>query len=196
MTDKAPLIFEAKLGMLKPALLRQLLVYHPETGELFWRERDISMFTDGKQSAAQNCNIWNGKFAGKPALASLDKRGYRHGHILSKQVKAHRAIWAMQTGAWPSGDIDHINGKSDDNRWINLRHVTHAENGRNVRLKATNKSGHCGVWRRPSGRWAAVITIDGRSRTIGTYDTIELAAAARKKAEKANGFHENHGAAR
>lgn len=179
-----------------PELLRQLLRYDPETGHLFWRKRDVSMFTDGKQSASQNCNIWNGKFAGKPALAMPDKTGYLTGHVLSRPVKSHRVIWAMQTGAWPASDIDHINGRPADNRWINLREVTHAENGRNLRLKVTNRSGYCGVWQRPSGRWAAVITVNGLSKTIGTYDTKELAAAARKNAERLHGFHCNHGAAR
>jgi hypothetical protein len=182
--------------MLRPAALHELLAYDDATGILTWKRRPISMFSDGRQSAAQNYAIWNGKFAERPALNTPDKRGYRTGHLLSKPVKAHRIIWAMVHGEWPQGDIDHIDGDAANNRIENLREVTHAINGRNMRLKKNNQSGACGVTQRPSGRWVAKLQVDGRQITVGTFDTMSEAVVARRDAEKAHGFHTNHGEAR
>lgn len=191
MADKAPLVFETRLGMLK-----DLLHYDPASGALTWRERPVAMFKGGKQSAAHNCAIWNGKFANQPALAAPDKRGYLHGHLLSAKVKAHRVIWALIYGAWPDGEIDHIDGNPANNRLSNLRVVSHALNGRNLKLKKNNTSGHCGVNRRPSGRWCATVTVNGQTITFGTFDTQDEAIAARKLGEAAHGFHANHGTER
>lgn len=172
--------------------IRSVLSYNPDTGALTWKVRDPSMFEDGKQTAEHNCAIWNGKFAGKPALSSPDKRGYLTGNLFSRPTKAHRAVWALVYGEWPI-EVDHINGDPSDNRLSNLRAVTHCENGRNLKLKSNNSTGICGVWRRPSGRWAATITVAGSSKTIGTFDTIDQAIGARRNAERAYGFHNNHG---
>ena len=89
-----------------------------------------------------------------------------------------------------------ISTDTHPNRIENLRGVTHAINGRNMRLKKNNQSGSCGVTQRPSGRWVAKMQVDGRQITVGTFDTMSGAVAARRDAEKAHGFHINHGEAR
>lgn len=173
-------------------MLGRLLIYDDMTGRLTWRERDVSLFADGRQTALHNCAIFNAKFAGKPALNAPDKRGYLCGCILRKPMKAHRAIWAMKMGHWPD-EVDHINGDPADNRIENLRSVSHSVNGRNLKLKANNRSGFCGVHQAPSGRWKALITVNRKSITLGTFDTIEEAAEARSIAERKYQFHPNHG---
>jgi hypothetical protein len=47
--------------------------------------------------------------------------GYRYIEIEGKLYRADEVMWAMVTGEWPEGEIDHINGDRGDNRWVNLR---------------------------------------------------------------------------
>jgi hypothetical protein len=172
--------------------LQKVLQYDPSTGALTWLERKPEMFEAGKQTREHNCAIWNGKFAGRPGLSSPDKRGYLTGHLFSRPMKAHRVIWALVHGVWPL-EIDHINGDTADNRLSNLRAVSHAINGRNLRRKVNNTSGVCGVYKRPSGRWCASITVSGKDKSLGTFDTLAEAAQARAAAEAMHGFHPDHG---
>lgn len=176
-------------------LLRSLISYNPETGEMLWLARPASMFDDGKQSAERSQAVWNGRFAGKPALGSPDRRGYLTGRLFYAAVKAHRVAWALHHGEWPAGDIDHINGIVSDNRISNLRDVPHIENGRNLSRSKANRSGITGVHQTPSGKWSAVIDVNGRRRRLGTYLTKGEAAEARRAGEREHGFHANHGRA-
>lgn len=101
---------------------------------------------------------------------------------------AHRLAWFMTTGTWPKDEIDHINGKRDDNRLINLRPVTRKENTRNTKLRSDNSSGFSGVKRHQSG-WKVVVS----RRYIGYTGCIGKAIAMRKEAETRMNYHKNHG---
>jgi hypothetical protein len=177
-----------------PELLRKLLRYEPETGELYWRERTPDMFPRGKQTALHNCSIWNGRFAHKPAFTSTTKWGYRQGSVFNKKLTGHRVAWAIQHGAWPSHEIDHINGVRDDNRLANLRDVTSSENGRNSRKPAHNTSGSVGVsWCESRGKWVAYIRTNGKVVNLGRFSQKVDAIAMRRSAELEHGYHPNHG---
>lgn len=82
-------------------------------------------------------------------------------------------------------EIDHINGDSLDNRKINLRIVTHAENIRNQRkLPKNNTSGHMGVYWSPRNKnWIARIKTNNKTIHLGCFQNIEDAIEARKKGE-------------
>lgn len=51
--------------------------------------------------------------------------------FMGRALKAHRVAWFLHTGAWPSMEIDHINGNPMDNRIENLREVTLRKNCHN-----------------------------------------------------------------
>lgn len=184
--------------MTKPPLppastLRKLLRYIPETGELIWRVRDPSFFTDGEKTAVHKARIWNARQAGRPAMTSLSD-GYATGGIFNTKYRAHRVIWVMQTGVLPTGNIDHINGIRNDNRWCNLRDVSQMINSRNCIMKPGNASGVNGVtWYKRTGMWRAFIRIAYRQIHIGYYHDLTAAQLARKAAEVSYGFTERHG---
>lgn len=164
-----------------PERLRELLDYNPETGELRWKPRPATMF-----KAEHWQRTWNTRQAGRPAFTVGDK-GYRRGMIFRRMYLAHVVAWAISTGKWPDGQIDHINGVRDDNRLANLREVTRSENCRNGKRRSSNTSGVNGVARH-GDRWRAYIMVH-----LGIFDTLEEAAAARKDAESRLGYHPNHG---
>jgi hypothetical protein len=100
----------------------------------------------------------------------------------------------MKTGKWPDTEIDHINGNRADNRFENLRQVSHQENGKNTKRYASNRSGFAGVGRTTNpSKWRARIRVNGKLVHLGVFDSAEDARTARKAAEKQFGFHENHG---
>lgn len=161
-----------------PAVLRQLLQYQPDTGKLFWLPRPAEFFC-----SEQEFSRWNTRHAGREALHSLDTRGHRHGRILKQAHLAHRVIWAMQTGEWPTLLVDHIDCDRSNNRWSNLRLATPAQNSHNRRLAINSLSRLKGVtFMAKEGKWRARIMVQGRSRSIGWHDTPEEAAAAYAKA--------------
>jgi hypothetical protein len=101
--------------------------------------------------------------------------------------RLHREIAARAHGAIPAGMVvDHINGDTTDNRRCNLRVVPQWVNARNIaHPHARNASGVLGVQRTSSGKWAARIMLPGKvAYTVGRFDTIEEAAAARLAAER------------
>jgi hypothetical protein len=173
--------------------LRQLIA-QKEDGTLVWKEAVKEVFPeDGKFSQTYLCKTWNKQNAGKPALTYADRYGYRMGMILKHRVKAHQVAWALHYGEWPSVAIDHVNGDTSDNRVENLRLSLNGENARNTRRRKDNSSGVTGVYPQPNGRFVAQITAHGKTRHIGSFDTLEAAASARRKEQEQLEFGPNHG---
>jgi len=187
----------AKEDLPTPEELRKLLRYAPDTGKLYWLERSTEFFEDGKQSAERECRRWNTRYAGEEAFITDHGEGYRQGSIFSVMYLAHRVVWAVHQGEWPTHEIDHINGVKNDNRIENLRAVTRVANSRNLPKRADNSSGVTGVtWNKNALKWTAQITVNTQQVHLGVFTKRDDAIAARKAAEAKYGFHENHGRAR
>lgn len=121
-----------------------------------------------------------------------------HGYVMighgGRLLKAHRVVWELFNGPIPSGyEIDHINGRRDDNRIENLRCVTRADNTRNRCIPKNNSTGTMGVKARANGKYQAVVDFEKKRIHLGTFENIDLAIAARLSAETSLGFHKNHG---
>jgi hypothetical protein len=164
-------------------LLRKLLRYEPETGEFYWRQRPIEMFSDHAtvpwRTALLECNWWNSRFAGKRALNDSTRKGYLQGRIRDGFYAAHRIAWAITYGEDPIIQIDHINGDKADNRISNLRLATPCENAQNRPRNVTNRSGYKGVhWSSLHGMWRARIRANGTMTCLGFFDDPESAHAA------------------
>lgn len=166
-----------KRDEITPELVRHLLRYDPETGKLFWRERTPDLFRDGKHSAEHTCAKWNSKNAGKEAFTTTSD-GRKEGRIFRVGFRAHRVIWAIVYGEWPE-EVDHINHDATDNRLVNLRACTHAQNLYNQSSTKGSSSRFLGVsWRSESNAWIAQISVAGKSCRIGKFDAEDEAARA------------------
>lgn len=144
---------EAGLLDLMPDVMR-LLSYCPESGVFRWTSH------------------YGGHAPGD--VAGWDhSSGYLVVSVFSVKAYAHRLAFAFQTGAFPKGVVDHINGDRKDNRIANLRDVSQRVNTEN-RVSPTNPnsaSGLLGVhWNSKKGKWSAQIKSFGRKKHLGFFD--------------------------
>lgn len=141
-------------GELTAEFVRSILDYDPETGAFRWRTR-------------------RGTVAAGSVAGRFDRDGYREISINRRTYRAHRLAWLMTYGAWPSKDIDHINGLPYDNRISNLRDVTPSKNMQNLRRgHRDSKSGLLGAhWRAASNTWHSTIKLRGAEHYLGKFDT-------------------------
>ena len=147
---------KAKRNQLSVERLKELLHYNPDSGVFTWvgagyrQERRI------------------GKVAGCP-----DPTGYIKIGVDGTQYWAHRLAWLYVKGEHPSGVIDHWNRDKSDNRFSNLRDVTHQANIQNMGYRQ-GRALPRGVSKKRS-KYVSGITIDGKSVHLGTFTTPEEA---------------------
>ena len=159
--------------MITQEQLKELLHYNPNTGIFVW----INGRTNGKVAGYINLTRY------------IDIR------IDGKAYKAHRLAWLYVHGKFPDNLIDHINGVKDDNRIINLRPATHAQNLHNQKINIKNTSGLKGVyWHNINNKWIAKITVDGVSKYLGSFmDKHEAHKCYCAAADKYHGEFANYG---
>ena len=167
--------------------ISEALSYDPITGIFLWKFRPKHHF-----KSERDWKRWNTRHANTSA-GSVQLNGYVHIRIMGKHRKAHRIAWLLSIGHWPINEIDHINGARSDNRLSNLRDVHKSQNGKNVKKPSAGNTPRIGVRMHTNGKWQARITVDGKAKSLGLFNKIEDAIAARVSAERLCGFHENHG---
>ncbi len=141
--------------------VRELLDYDMESGAITWRKR-----TGGTARM--------GLHAG-----TTDNSGYTRIGIDRRIYRAHRLVWLHVHGAWPVGEIDHIDGDKSNNRLSNLRDVSRTLNQQNLR-KAHKRSASktLGVSQHAAtGKWRARIWVNGKNKSLGLYSTKAEASA-------------------
>ena len=132
--------------------LQAILNYNPETGVFTWR------IAPGRRVKA-------GDEAG-----SIDSHGYWRIKIEGKLHRAHRLAWLYVNGIFPVNDIDHIYGNKLDNRISNLRDVPHRENLQNTKNHRAGRLVGC-YWNKRAKKWQAQISINGKQKCLGYYET-------------------------
>lgn len=160
--------------------LKQILHYDPDTGVFVWLFR-------------RGCKP-KGSVAGH-----TQNNGYVMTRINQRPFLLHRLAFLYMTGSMPNGQVDHINHITDDNRWINLRDVSGAENSRNSSMRSNNTSGYVGVyWDSKRRKWfaafARIVNDKRKFIRLGFFSQKADAIAARAKGNIEYGFHKNHGA--
>jgi len=100
----------------------------------------------------------------------------RNVRVDGKQTKQYLHRFLME----PCGmEVDHVNGDGLDNRRVNLRRSTHAQNLRNTVKRADNTSGLKGVcFHKQCRKWKAQIRLNGKNRHLGLFATSEAAHQA------------------
>lgn len=142
--------------------LLSIIHYDPETGEFTWLKTIHSRAVKGTKAG------------------TISKRtGYVSIQIFGYVYKAHRLAWFYQTGTWPLRKIDHRDRVKNNNRFVNLRDVSHSFNMQNQALPHEgNASGFIGVsFHKASGKWAVQLRIKGQTNAHhGLFDDPEEAS--------------------
>jgi len=122
-----------------------------------------------------------------------NKDGYIRLPIKGKSIYAHKLAILYMTGLYPS-EVDHKNHIRSDNKYLNLREVTSSENMKNKSKYKNNTSGFNGVCFEPKrNKYKAYISVLGKVKNLGRFDTAKEAHVAVVKSAIANGYHINHG---
>jgi len=105
-------------------------------------------------------------------LISLSKKG------LTETKAVHKLVAISFLNHTPCGNklvVNHINHNRLDNRVENLEIITNRENSNKKHLKSTSK--YTGVsWSKKSRKWTSSISINGKHKNLGCFNT-ELEAS-------------------
>lgn len=151
----------------KAAPFLERLNYDSATGHFTWKP------------GCQRGRGERGRIAGTPT----GRANYIAIRINGVMVMAHHLAWFFVHKKWNEGQLDHIDLDGMNNRIDNLRPATNSQNLANRRRQKNNTSGIKGVSKH-RGKWAANISVNGKSVYLGVYESIEDATAAYRKAAK------------
>jgi len=148
--------------MITQKQLKSLLSYNQRTGKFTWK---VSL-----------CNrVPVGNVAG-----SKQKNKYVKIMIARKSYQAHRLAWLYVKGKWPNGEIDHKDTVKHHNWFSNLHDVNSSGNKQNKRKAYSNsQTGFLGVtFNKCRRKFQARIKTDSKTKSLGYFDTAELANVA------------------
>jgi len=151
-----------------------ILLYNE--GNLFWKYREDRNKT------------WNTRFSGKIAGSinkpNKNKDYYRKVvNIDGQMIKVHHIVWLLNTGDWPTMEIDHKDRNSLNNNFNNLELSNRSLQSRNSRIRKDNNSGSRGVsFMSREKKYKAEIMVDKKLKYLGS-GSLEYCIELRKKAE-------------
>lgn len=174
---------ESGRKLISQGVVKSLLQYDPDTGIFTWLPRDCQGFNRAGKPVGHKFSSRNGK---QYVTIGVDGRQYL----------AHRLAFVYMEGYMPD-EVDHEDGDSLNNKWLNLKDADHTSNMRNTKLREDNSSGQSGVtFNKRLGKWNARINVGGYRKHLGYFDDKQEAISVRKQAEVECGYHQNHGSDR
>lgn len=153
------------MKFIDPEIVRREFTYNPFTGEI------RNKITGG---------VGGIKYSG----TSSSPKPYIRIRVGDSNFYVHRVIWVWMTGEQPEGEVDHKDSDGLNNRWVNLRDLSHRRNGKNQKIHSNNTSGVGGVTQRKNGRWRARIMVEGKMVDLGSYIDKQDAIDRRMMAEQ------------
>lgn len=145
------------MGTLTHERLTELLDYDPSSGRFIWKQS-----SNPKQKVGHT--------------AGYLSHGYRIIMIEGKNYRGARLAFLYMTGEFPPNQVDHINGKRDDDSWCNLRLATNGENNQNKPSK-----NYCKIH---NGTYLVYIDVNGQRIYLGTFKTESSAKEAANSAKE------------
>lgn len=108
--------------------------------------------------------IWRNVTTNRVKEGSLAGCVRPDGYLTIGGQRAHRLAFQLMGVELPEDAVvDHINGDTLDNRWVNLRIANRKINAHNTGLRSTNKTGKRGVsWDAARNKYRAALVVDGR----------------------------------
>lgn len=139
--------------------LKLLVSYDEYTG-------DFTYLTDSSR----------GSFKVGDKAVLIDADGYKSVYIKGIGLSSHRLAFLYMVGEIPEV-VDHINGVSGDNRWVNLRAATISQNGLNAKCRSDNILGIKGLSFTPKylKPFKAVVRPSDGPRIIERFYTLDEA---------------------
>lgn len=150
--------------------LHEFVEYNQSSGVFTWRKRPHA------RSTCRPGDVASGGATG----------GYMRLSIGRDRYLQHRLAWLYVYGAFPAGELDHINGIKSDNRICNLREVSRVVNCQNVRSAyKSSASGFLGAsYNKGMKKWRACIRSGGKKILLGYFQAPEQAHAAYIEAKR------------
>jgi hypothetical protein len=144
--------------------IAEVLAYNPDTGKLTWK-------------VARPGGVKPGDVAGCKTGAGYLTVGYANRHFY-----AHRVAFLLAYGRWPTNHLDHINGRRDDNRAVNLREATQKQNALNRGANTNSTSRAVGVcWNKKANKWLAQSCDKYLGHFVTESEAIDAVIAYRKQ---------------
>lgn len=145
--------------------LKYFLTYDPDTGVFTW-------------------NVDIGRARVGAVAGYVNNQGYLQIGINSRPFLSHRLAFLYMEGYLPEYEVGHIDRDKLNNKWSNLREVTHLCNSLNKHVRKDSSTKIPGVsWHKASGKWIVFITSKRKRIYIGIFVDFNDAVRARWNAE-------------
>lgn len=115
--------------------------------------------------------------------AGYDKVGYRYLMVDGTEYPVHHLVWFFENGEWPQDkDVDHKDMNRLNNKITNLRLASRSQNMQNTEAHKDSSTGVKGVTQRENGKFSVRISVNGKYKCFGCFESLEFAELVAKEA--------------